>query len=277
MQSKSKRSDYMSALLAVRRTRIVNAALCGAGIAASAVAALRFYATEYRYTALCLAAAAVILLAALLFRNIGDARAVLRIASGGVYAAKYTPLQRRAVRRALVREKRAFTFTAFLIFATVEATVLAAMYIALKSEVFLLFLAGFALVSFAAAVFAPLYLAARLSKSPGFCTVSDAGALFAGEIVPYNVKRGDPIELLRFDDYYLLRLRRETLFGIFWRTKLLIPADGALKNGVAGPADAALAHTLGLDGARVMGVPYYESRDYAADRGKNKVKQEETV
>ncbi|MEA5051520.1 MAG: hypothetical protein VB021_08660 [Oscillospiraceae bacterium] len=264
MHSKTNRSQYMTAVLAVRRARIVNLVLCAVGAAAAAAAALYFYRTAYRFSALCLAAAFCILFAALIVRNAREMRAVMRIASAGVYAAKLTPVQQRAVRRALVREGRSFSFTAFLVLTTIEGIVLVTMYIALGSDVFLLFLAGFALLGFGAAVLSPLYLAARLSEKPGFCTLSENGALFAGEVVPFSVKKGDPLELLRFTDYYLLRLRREAVFGITYRTRLLIPADGALKTGLTGTADAALARTLGLAGVRTFGVPYYESRDYAA-------------
>ncbi len=277
MHSKSNPSDYMRSVLAVRAARITNIVCCAVFIALTLAGAALAYGTTYRYTALCLALALAVLLGALIFKNAKELRAVARIAGTGVYAARLSREQQRDVRRALVREGRAFSFTAFLILTTLEAVVLVIMYIVLKSEVFLLFLAGFSLASFGIAVLSPLYLSARLSKKNAFCTVSENGALLAGEVIPFSTRRGDPLELLCFDDYYLLRLRRDAVFGITYRTKLLLPANGALKHGIDKPIPAALAETLGLGAARELGAPYYESRDYTDGAGKTVFKPADTV
>ena len=65
-----------------------------------------------------------------------------------------------------------------------------------------------------------------------------------------------------FDDAYLVRLRREGLFGFVYNSELLLPAGGAVRKGLDMTADEAVCAALGVDALTEVEGDFYENRSY---------------
>ncbi len=265
MAAKAKKPEYAVAVRAARAARISNAAVCGLGMALTAAAAAAGALLAREYTLLAVSAAAMLLvpLLAVLAKNLGEVRAIARIARTGTYAAKLSDRQQETVREHLARQGTQFYLTAFLAVATPESAILVGMSTLFKSDLFLLIMAIFALAALAVAALAGLYLRARLRVSPAFLTVSSQGVLAGREVMPFEAKDGEVLSLIRFDDYYRIEFVKREILGIRRNASVLVPVDGVLKNGIEGNVDEILARTLGLKRITIIHSPYYDSRDYS--------------
>ena len=256
------RSEYALGLVRARRSRVSTAAVSAVGLAAAVAAGVLAWGGEYAMAALGLAAAAAVGLAALLVKNVKEAKAVDRIRETGTYAVKLTDAWQDKVRAFQLRRGRQFYMTVFLVLSTVEAVVLTVLFLVTGSSVYLLYLAAFALICLFIAFAAGLYLGVRLADRCAYITVSPHGAVVCGDVVTFSVEKEDVQTVYAFDDAYLVRLRREGLFGFVYNSELLLPAGGAVRKGLDMTADEAVCAALGVDALTEVEGDFYENRSY---------------
>lgn len=267
MQSRSK-PNYEAAVKKIRSARGTNIILCGVVMVAALGMGIWSAFTDYQTFGVLAALIVVGATLGLLLKNMNEQAAVGAIVKHSVYAAPVSQQELVVIRKHQNRRGQRFYFTAMLwLLAPVTVTMLV-FYFITKSNVYLLFLAGFALACLLVVGCSCLYLNARFSlKKNAICLVSGRGIILAGEVLPFSAKKGEALLLFRFSDFYSLRFAKSAVFGIKYESDVIFPVDGALRAGLEGTCDEELTAALYLDGVFATDDAFYESRDYLADTG----------
>lgn len=262
MHSKNSNTDYQKLIKTARNSRYINIGLCLLASIMVCAGAFFAFSTDYRLFAVSLAVIIILVLAALTFKSLHEAKAAFLIADNAVFAALLSDTQKMRIKKYLMRRGQSFYFTAFIIVVMPESAIMAVMYYLFNNSVYLLFTAGFAVACLTIALFALLYLSARLSVGEVMLTISGRGIMVGREIISFNSEKQESLQLLRFSDYYYFKFVKSAVFGIKYASSIIIPTDGVLRKGLTGTPDEELAIALGLDDIFVTEDAFYESRSY---------------
>ena len=262
MQSKNNVPDYNKIIANTRTSRIVNIVLSSVGIAACAACVVLLLNTAYLFFAASSAFIAVVVLLSLIFKSLRDIKSTQKISDDAVYAALLDADQHLYVRRYILRRAQLFYFTAFIVIIMPEAAVLSVMYYLFQNSVYLFFLGVVAVFCLVCVILALLYLSARLTVADMMIVVSGSGIMAGNEVISFDAKKKEAVQLLRFSDYYYLKFVKNSVLGIKHLSEIIFPVDGSLRKGLSGSPDEELAIALALDDVFVTEDDFYESKSY---------------